>query len=99
MLPMNFGVYATALGMGGVFATLSLIAFLMWIMGRVFGEQVTERIKEKIKKQELKTSFTEAELVALVAAIKQYESKKVPEMRTSTSWRNAGKIEGLRWYK
>jgi len=84
---LEFGLYLTAVGMGGVFVILSILAFFMWLIGRIFGKEV------KIKDEE---TFSRDEIAAIVAAITQYEAVKVPYIESPLAWKRYGRIESMR---
>lgn len=79
----EIGLILTVSGMGGVFVVLSLLAFVMWITGKILGG-------EKNNSQDL--DFSEAELFAIAAAIVQHESVEVPEVRGPENWKRYAKV-------
>jgi sodium pump decarboxylase gamma subunit len=85
---LEFGLYVTAVGMGGVFLVLSILALFMVITGKLFEE------KKEIRPEE----FTKEEIIAITAAINAYESVKVPYIETSYAWKNYARIESVRWF-
>ncbi|WP_456468133.1 OadG family protein [Archaeoglobus sp.] len=89
----EIGLMLTISGMIGVFVVLSLLAFVMWAMGRVFRDNKAKN-SEIIKSSDV---FSEIELFAIAAAILQHESVKVPEVKTPENWKRYAKIYAVRW--
>ncbi|OYT33374.1 hypothetical protein B6U96_15890 [Archaeoglobales archaeon ex4484_92] len=81
---INLGLYLTVLGMGGVFLALSLLAIVMWILGRIFSPKPNFEIEEI----EAEGTFTNEELMAAIVAIMQFESLKVPKIKVSEKWKD-----------
>ncbi len=82
---IDVGLMLTASGMGGVFVVLSLLALVMWVMGKIFSHVETETNENFL---------SEKELMAIVAAVSQYEGIHVPEIKGPENWK---KIAKSRW--
>ncbi|WP_290595955.1 MULTISPECIES: OadG family protein [unclassified Archaeoglobus] len=91
----EIGLMLTVSGMGGVFVVLSLLAFVMWVMGRILGGGRSEN-KDNSKNLDY-SSFSELELSAIAAAIIQHESVKVPEVRSPENWKRYARVYATGW--
>jgi len=89
---LEYGLYVTIVGMGGVFVVLSIIAFFMWSMGKV-----------RLKKQEtaethVGNEISSGELFAIITATYAYHTEQtgVFPVLGSRGWKNSAKMEVLR---
>ncbi|WP_202318716.1 OadG family protein [Archaeoglobus neptunius] len=87
----ELGIMLTASGMGGVFVVLSILAFVMWAMGRFFGKKATSEESDNF------SSLTDLEVLAVTAAILQYEGTSVVEVHGPENWKRLAKIYAGRW--
>ncbi len=97
---IELGLFLTAQGMGGVFLLLSILAFVMWLMGKVLGEKasnVGSKIGESRSFESNPSALTEREILAIAAAIASYEGVKVGEVRVPEKWKSYARIHAMRW--
>lgn len=94
---LEYGLYVTVMGMGGVFVVLSIIAFFMWSMGR-FNIYVPINKGGLEDKQVKKAEINDKELFAIITAAYAYHTEQtgVFAVLGSKGWRNAAKMEVLR---
>lgn len=88
----EIGLMLTVSGMGGVFIVLSLLAFVMWAMGKILGGG-----KSESKDNSKNLDFSELELSAIAVAIVQHESVKVPEVRSPENWKRYARVYATGW--
>ncbi len=88
---IEVGLMLMGSGMVGVFVVLSLLAFVMWIMGKIFGGR--NEAKTEVKTE---SGLSEKELLAIAAAIFQHEGVHVPEIRGPENWK---KFARAGWYE
>ena len=93
---LEYGLYVTTVGMGGVFVVLSIIAFFMWSMGRFSLGAKNVEVKEK------SNGMDDKELFAVVTAVYVYKAEHEREHENnvlpvlgSKGWKNASKMEVL----
>ena len=92
---LEYGLYVTVIGMGGVFVVLSIIAFFMWSMGRFNSHSL---ITKKEHKPEVKVDeINDRELFAIITAVYAYhtEQTSIFTVRGSKRWRDTAKMEGV----
>ena len=97
---IELGLFLTAQGMGGVFLLLSILAFVMWLMGKVLGEKASNvggKIGESRSFESNTSALTEREILAIAAAIASYEGVKVGEVRVPEKWKSYARIHAMRW--
>ena len=95
MLNVEYGLYVTLIGMGGVFVVLSILSMFMWCMGRLNVGSMKKTMKNESNKTLKK--LNESELFAVISAINAYElEQNVIEIINSKTWKNVAKMEGLR---
>ncbi len=100
---MEFALYLTAVGMGGVFLVLSILASLMRVLGKVLGSKSESKPEFGPSANSNSSSayngglFTEKELAAIAAAIVRYESSDLPRIAVSESWKRYARIYAVRW--
>lgn len=97
----EIGLMLTISGMGGVFIVLSILAFVMWGIGKIFGGfQVyykTDRRIDVDQDNKTKNPFSDAELRAIAAAIIEHESVRIPEMKIPENWRRYARSYSMGW--
>jgi len=84
---IDLALELTAEGMGAVFAALSILAAIMWVMGKVarpFEEQKGE-------------IFSEKELLAIAAAVAMHEDAYIAETSVPEKWKDYARIYAMRW--
>ena len=93
---LSYGLYVTAIGMGGVFVVLSIIALFMWCMRKSSRFIKERKIEEGVNVSNNK--IDEKELFAIIMAAYTYhvEQNRVFPILTSKNWKNAAKTEVLR---
>ena len=93
---LEFGLYITAVGMGGVFTILSLLALFMYLMGKV--EQRNIEI-EVPKTEEIENLASRNEEIAIISAALAYhmesEADAIP-FTGSNSWKRFAREYSLR---
>ncbi len=88
---IEIGLMLMGSGMAGVFIVLSLLAFVMWVMGKVFGQNGAKTVVESAE-----STLSEKELLAIAAAIFQHEAVHVPEIKGPENWK---KLARAGWYE
>jgi len=86
----ELGVYLTAVGMGGVFLVLTILASLMWLLGRILSPTSATR-------DEVAETFSREEIMAIAAAIVQHESVRLPEVKTPEDWKKFARSYAVGW--
>ncbi len=93
---LDFGAYATVVGMGGVFVVLSVLALMMWFVGMLLHRPAKSEKFDDPKSPGVSDGLTDRELMVIAAAVEFYESRSGfnPTFRPR-SWKNAGRAELL----
>ncbi len=89
---LEFGLYITAVGMGGVFTILSLLALFMYLMGRV-----DRSLKAEVK--ELEAKINRNEEIAIISAALAYHMEweaDAIQFIGSDSWKKFAREYSLR---
>ena len=96
---LEFGLYITAIGMGGVFTILSLLALFMYLIGRVERRSMEIELAGRIGKENVVSRNEEMEEIAIISAALAYhmegETQAVPFI-SSTSWKRFAREFSLR---
>ncbi len=91
---IEIGLYLMAVGMGGVFLVLSILALVMWLMGKIISSSGDFDMTPKTSVD----MFSNEELMAIAAAILQYESVSVPKVdKIPESWKRLAKVYSMGW--
>ncbi len=83
---IDIGIRLMVSGMTGVFIVLSLLAFVMWAMGKIFGRSEAGTANN-INSKNSDSILSERELLAIAAAIFHHEGIHVPEIRGPENWK------------
>lgn len=95
---IEVGLTLTSLGMSSVFIVLSILAIVMWLLGKIFGENKSNKNSYSVPKPKSSNSrFSELELLAISTAVVQYESVRLPKVNTPENWKRYAKIYASRW--
>jgi Na+-transporting methylmalonyl-CoA/oxaloacetate decarboxylase gamma subunit len=89
----------SAIGIGGVFIVLGILAAFMWIMGIVSKSNGKTDIKVYETENSFKEKFTEKEILAIISAIQichtLYE-EDVVSVKPSANWKRYARMEQVR---
>jgi len=69
---IDLALMLTAEGMSVVFVVLSVLAFFMWVMGKLAGKETREKIELKATFKS-DSGFSDKEIFAIIAAIMRHE--------------------------
>ncbi len=93
---IEIGLYLMAVGMGSVFLALSILALIMWLMGIIIGSPRDFEMSADMFSTA--ATFSKEELMAIAAAVLQYESASVPKVdKIPESWKKFAKFYSVGW--
>jgi sodium pump decarboxylase gamma subunit len=101
---LEFGLYITAMGMGGVFTILSLLALFMHLMGRVEQRNMKGNMEIQLEEvhedvHDLEDIINRKEEIAIISAALAYhmegEADAIP-FTSSNSWKRFAREYSLR---
>ena len=93
---LEFGLYITALGMGGVFTILSLLALFMYVMGRVEKKNVERLEKIEIAEPEIVSRNEEIVIISATLACHLEGEADVVQFAGSAGWKKFAREYSLR---
>ena len=93
---IDLALMLTAEGMSVVFVVLSILAFFMWVMGKLAGKETREKIELKATFNS-DSGFSDKEIFAITAAIMRHEGVQVVDVKVPKNWKNAGRFYAMRW--
>ena len=96
---LEFGLYITAVGMGGVFTILSLLALFMYLMGKVERRGVEIQLEKVNEIGDVRDVIDRNEEIAIISAALAYhmeeEADAIP-VAGSNSWKRFAREYSLR---